>query len=356
MIISFVDLEPWRQSLTVDGEAVDNCASCTTRSSSAVAKVLETYKCESPIGTPTGAGASPTAPVSCSRATHARGPRPRCTITRYCTPLPNRGYQYSVRAYNAYKPSYTNANPDIDGFSPWSDWITFYTASDRPRAVPIAAGLGARRGSSRLWSVPTLADLGQIPAISRYADKFGVVRPAAIEEIDILGFSLGETFVYNVSGLMPATNYSFSLAAANTEGTGSYSEYLFAMSASSAPEPPSGVTVHTFTDTVLNFKWTPAKSNGDAVTANTFELCRLNGKANSTVDTCATGPDSPTLLGPGNLILEQGQSTYAANSLVLPGRWYTFRVAAAQLAGSSPYSRPSAPRRPTCPVRPTPSA
>ena len=70
------------------------------------------------------------------------------------------------------------------------------------------------------------------------------------------GFSAGEPYVFNYTGLLPATNYTVRLAAGNTEGQGLYSDAISFVTASSVPGAPHAPQASNFTNTTAEFIWT----------------------------------------------------------------------------------------------------
>ena len=135
---------------------------------------------------------------------------------------------------------------------------------------------------------------------------------------------------FDVTGLTAATPYSFTIAAENSDGTGSPSGATNVVTPNSAPFAPTNVTA-TGSGSQIVVHWTVGGNNGDTITS--FHIVPFAS---------GTTPQSPTDV-PASVVgsatdPSPGASDSAVVSGLTPGTQYAFSVAAANAAGTGPAS------------------
>lgn len=162
----------------------------------------------------------------------------QCSISSFTHNIlaPNTQYEYRVRAYNGYDRFEYAFSP---GWSDWSVWKLFTTSSDIPLLPPTPEAPNVSLVSSSYallsWRVPSAATLGQTPSVNRYVATISTVGGVIIQINIFSGFSQGEDFTFNFTGLIPSTQYNVSIAASNTEGEGSFSDDAVFVTSDSVP-------------------------------------------------------------------------------------------------------------------------
>lgn len=207
-------------------------------------------------------------------------------------------YTFSVAAYNAAGTSSYSSN----------------TASITPRTTPGTPTIGTANASGTSatvrWTAPT--STGGSTILGYYV----VSSPATTTQS---GSGTSMTF----TGLTLGTSYTFTVAAYNIAGTGSYSSSSNSVTAATTPDTPTiGTATMTSGTTTATITWTePASSNGSSITGYSV-------KATSTSGTTITKSTGST------------DTSYNFTGLSY-GVTYTFTVAAINSVGTGSYSSSS---------------
>jgi hypothetical protein len=128
-----------------------------------------------------------------------------------------------------------------------------------------------------------------------------------------------------VAGLTPGTSYTFTVKATNVSGAGPASAPSAAVTPTSVPGAPTGVTATVVSATSASVGFTPPANNGGLpVTRYTVTSA------------------------PGNISVSGSQPPVTVSGLT-PGVTYTFRVTASNAAGTGPASSASSPITPAGP-------
>ena len=146
-------------------------------------------------------------------------------------------YQVQVSAMN------------LAGTSLPSSIVNFTTLGDLPGA-PLSPSVTSDRGDSitLTWAAPTSNGGNAITGYPVQQLKSGVWTQ--------IGIGSATSRTLNVTGLTPATAYSFRIAATNVNGTGPYVEFNYTTGIL-APSTPTGVTVSAITGRTANVSWNP---------------------------------------------------------------------------------------------------
>ncbi len=146
-------------------------------------------------------------------------------------------YQVQVSAMN------------LAGTSLPSSIVNFTTLGDLPGA-PLSPSVTSDRGDSitLTWAAPTSNGGNAITGYPVQQLKSGVWTQ--------IGIGSAASRTLNVTGLTPATAYSFRIAATNINGTGPYVEFNYTTGIL-APSTPTGVAVSAITGRTANVSWNP---------------------------------------------------------------------------------------------------
>ena len=223
----------------------------------------------------------------------------QCTVTG----LANGGsYTFTVAA--------TNANGASVDSAP-SGAVVPSTVPDAPTGVTATAGDGSAAVS---W---TAADPEGSPVTGYTVTATGDGTNETCSTPD------GSATTCEVTGLTNGTDYTFTVVAANANGTGAASAPSSPVTPSSAPDAPTGV-VATPDAGSASVSWTPGGDEGSPITGYT-----VTATGDGTDETCSTAGTTCDLTGLTN------------------GTAYTFTVVASNTDGASVPSAPSSPVTPT---------
>jgi len=255
-------------------------------------------------------------------------------------------YEYAVRSYNGYM------RIGEVGWSPYSPWQSIATSSSTANVPPIpetpAASHLTCNTATLAWTVPGAAVLRTTPAINRYVVQYyPTATPSQTTQFSLTeGFSAGYPFNTTITGLHAGTDYMFSYAAANTEGTGPSTNTSFRTSPC-APGAPGSISTTAFTNTTVDLSFTAARANGQPVLNYIANLATAGSSVALTYQTAALG-------GSGDaLTLTLGLPPVAA---LAPATTYQLNLVAQNSLGPGPASssinfttasRPSRPSRPS---------
>ena len=269
-------------------------------------------------------------------------------------------YEYIVRSHNGY------TGFSSDGWSDYSPWQLITTKAGSLNVPPVPGEptfffANATSATFSWYVVPINPD----PPISRFRITLIPEGAPALPYIWINeGFQTSSWFNCTLTGLQPATNYSFAYAAANTIGAGGDypAQGIFSFqTGSTAPGTPGTPISNFFTNEAIAIGFTPAPANGYEVTKYKVLLC-----ANAPAVDCA--PDSPnwydveydvTAFAATNVSISIGTGglTPPTGLLWEPGTYYYVRVQGynsdgyGMLSGIGAVNTAAVPDTPAMPVR-----
>jgi hypothetical protein len=137
----------------------------------------------------------------------------------------------------------------------------------------------------------------------------------------------GATDSSTITGLTSGTTYSFTIAAENSDGTGTPSGPTNLVTPNSAPLAPSNVSAAAVPSSKITVHWTVGANDGDAITSFQIVADEFGTSAQSTTNVSAGAVGSVTDPTPG-------ASDSSVISGLTPGTFYAFTVAARNAAGT----------------------
>jgi hypothetical protein len=132
---------------------------------------------------------------------------------------------------------------------------------------------------------------------------------------------------FDVSGLTSGTTYFFTIAAQNSDGTGTPSGQTNSVTPNSAPLAPSNVSAAAVPSSQITVHWTVGANDGDAITSFQIVADEFGTTTQSTTNVAAGAVGSVTDPTPG-------ASDSSVISGLTPGTFYAFSVAARNAAGT----------------------
>jgi Fibronectin type III domain len=132
---------------------------------------------------------------------------------------------------------------------------------------------------------------------------------------------------FNVTGLTSGTTYFFTIAAENSDGTGTPSGQTNLVTPNSAPLAPSNVSASALPSSQISVHWTVGANDGDGITGFQVVAHQFGTTAQSTTNVAAGAVGSATDPTPG-------ASDSSLISGLTPGTFYAFSVAARNAAGT----------------------
>ena len=260
--------------------------------------------------------------------------------------VPNSQYDYSVRSYNGYM------RFGMDGFSPYSPWQTFATGASTALVPPAPEGWRLRlwddettcTTASLGWLVPTQQELRTIPAVNRYqVNYYPTDDPTSTtQQVITDGFYPNQRYNLTMTGLLAATQYTWTYLAGNSDGPGPQYNTSFTTQ-SCAPDAPGTPSVVATTGTTITMSFAPARPNGPAVTSYTVSIDGATDVFNT--GSIANNGSLLTLTIPGS------------SAPFGPGQTFNIQVSATNTLGTGPPSATvqmttaAAPQQPDAPVQ-----
>ena len=220
----------------------------------------------------------------------------------------NTTYYYTVEAYN------------VSGYGPATAGSFSTPPSNQVPTAPllVTAGNTTDESIELSWSIPQKAGT----AVSTYNISYSV------DNENWTTIAMPSTFwtreYYTIKGLQKGTTYYVKIAGANTNGQGSWSSTVNAITTgtiATIPDMPTNLGVTSFNQSSVSLAWyAPVNNGGEAITDY---IIQYKTKASTSWTTLNDGINS---------------STNATISGLFGGTIYNFRVAAVNSAGASSYT------------------
>jgi titin len=232
-----------------------------------------------------------------------------CTVTGL---IAGNSYTFTVAAINSY---------GTGAFSPVSNAVLLVVPG-----TPAKPSATVTTGTSVTvtWTAPS--DTG--PAISGYQINDTNTTTSTTGTNVCAGSTGSTTTTCTVTGLIAGDNYTFTVAAINAVGTGSFSPASSALLVNAIPGAPAAPSTSVASATSISITWTAPADTGTAITG--YQINEHNVTANTNGTNVCVGSTGST-------------TTTCTVTGLIAGDSYTFTVAAINSDGTGTFSAASTP-------------